>query len=72
VEAQAPARTKPSSHAEPFFSRMSKREKRPLGDLSGRGAPRVNWSTGPARKGAAVQTAKSKPHWAGRPLGFPP
>jgi hypothetical protein len=31
VEAQAPARTKPPSYAEPFFSRMSKREKRPLG-----------------------------------------
>lgn len=31
----APARAKPSSYPEPFFSRMSKREKRPLGDLFG-------------------------------------
>jgi uncharacterized cupin superfamily protein len=33
--ASAPKRTKPSSYPEPFFSRMSKREKRPLGDLFG-------------------------------------
>jgi uncharacterized cupin superfamily protein len=31
----APLRTKPSSYPEPFFSRMAKREKRPLGDLFG-------------------------------------
>jgi uncharacterized cupin superfamily protein len=31
----APPRTKPSSYPEPFFSRMAKREKRPLGDLFG-------------------------------------
>lgn len=31
----APPRTKPSNYPEPFFSRMSKREKRPLGDLFG-------------------------------------
>jgi uncharacterized cupin superfamily protein len=31
----APSRAKPSSYPEPFFSRMSKREKRPLGDLFG-------------------------------------
>ncbi len=31
----APRRTKPSNYPEPFFSRMSKREKRPLGDLFG-------------------------------------
>ncbi len=35
VAAEAPARTKPSSYPEPFFSRMSKRAKRPLGDLFG-------------------------------------
>ena len=36
VEAAAvPPRTKPSSYPEPFFSRMSGREKRPLGDLFG-------------------------------------
>ncbi len=35
VAAQAPARTKPSSYPEPFFSRMSKRVKRPLGDVFG-------------------------------------
>ena len=31
----APLRTKRSNYPEPFFSRMSKREKRPLGDLFG-------------------------------------
>lgn len=33
--AMAPLRTKPSNYPEPFFSRMLKREKRPLGDLFG-------------------------------------
>lgn len=33
--ASAPARAKPSNYPEPFFSRMKKREKRPLGDLFG-------------------------------------
>jgi uncharacterized cupin superfamily protein len=33
--ASAPLRTKPSNYPEPFFSRMSGREKRPLGDLFG-------------------------------------
>jgi uncharacterized cupin superfamily protein len=33
--ATAPPRTKPSNYPEPFFSRMSRREKRPLGDLFG-------------------------------------
>ena len=33
--ASAAARTKPSNYPEPFFSRMGKREKRPLGDLFG-------------------------------------
>ena len=31
----AEPRTKPSGYPEPFFSRMAKREKRPLGDLFG-------------------------------------
>jgi uncharacterized cupin superfamily protein len=31
----APARSKPSNYPEPFFSRMLKREKRPLGDVFG-------------------------------------
>ena len=31
----APARTKPSNYPEPFFSRMGKREKRPLGNIFG-------------------------------------
>jgi uncharacterized cupin superfamily protein len=30
-----PPRTKPSAYPEPFFTRMAKREKRPLGDLFG-------------------------------------
>lgn len=33
--ASAPPRTKPSNYPEPFFGRMLKREKRPLGDLFG-------------------------------------
>lgn len=33
--AAAPPRTKPSNYPEPFFSRMGKREKRPLGELFG-------------------------------------
>ena len=33
--AAAPTRAKPSNYPEPFFSRMSGREKRPLGDLFG-------------------------------------
>lgn len=33
--ADAAPRTKPSTYPEPFFSRMLKREKRPLGDLFG-------------------------------------
>lgn len=35
LAATAPPRTKPSNYPEPFFSRMSGREKRPLGDLFG-------------------------------------
>jgi uncharacterized cupin superfamily protein len=33
--ASVPPRTKPSAYPEPFFSRMGKREKHPLGDLFG-------------------------------------
>jgi uncharacterized cupin superfamily protein len=33
--AAAPLRAKPSNYPEPFFSRMNRREKRPLGDLFG-------------------------------------
>ena len=35
VAASAPVRRKHSNYPEPFFSRMSKREKRPLGELFG-------------------------------------
>lgn len=35
VASTAPLRTKRSNYPEPFFSRMAKREKRPLGDLFG-------------------------------------
>jgi len=35
VAAEMPPRLKPSNYPEPFFSRMSKREKRPLGDAFG-------------------------------------
>jgi len=33
--ASAPLRSKQSNYPEPFFSRMAKREKKPLGDLFG-------------------------------------
>ena len=33
--AEVPPRTKPSNYPEPFFSRMARREKRPLGDFFG-------------------------------------
>lgn len=33
--AEAPLRAKPSVYPEPFYSRMAKRQKRPLGDLFG-------------------------------------
>ena len=43
VEARtAPPRTKPSNYPEPFASRVSRREKRPLGDLFGLKAFGVN------------------------------
>ena len=32
---KVPPRTKPSNYPEPFFSRMARREKRPLGDVFG-------------------------------------
>lgn len=35
VAAEAPKRAKASNYPEPFFSKMTKREKRPLGDLFG-------------------------------------
>jgi uncharacterized cupin superfamily protein len=35
LASEAPLRTKPSVYPEPFFSRMAKREKRPLGELFG-------------------------------------
>lgn len=42
LAADAPLRTKPSSYPEPFASRMTGREKRPLGDLFGLAAFGVN------------------------------
>jgi uncharacterized cupin superfamily protein len=35
VAAEAPPRAKPSNYPEPFYSRMTERQKRPLGDLFG-------------------------------------
>ena len=35
VAAEAPRRAKPSNYPEPFYSQMTKRQKRPLGDLFG-------------------------------------
>lgn len=43
--ASAPLRTKLSNYPEPFFSRMLKREKRPLGDIFGLKAFGVNLTT---------------------------
>ena len=43
--ATAPPRTKPSNYPEPFFSRMARREKRPLGDLFGLTKFGVNQTT---------------------------
>lgn len=43
--ALAPLRTKPSNYPEPFFSRMSKRAKRPLGDVFGLNNFGVNLTT---------------------------
>jgi uncharacterized cupin superfamily protein len=41
----APPRTKPSNYPEPFFSRMGRRVKRPLGDLFGLSNFGVNLTT---------------------------
>lgn len=41
----APPRTKPSNYPEPFYSRMSRRLKRPLGDLFGLSNFGVNLTT---------------------------
>lgn len=41
----APPRTKPSNYPEPFFSRMGRRVKRPLGDLFGLNNFGVNLTT---------------------------
>jgi uncharacterized cupin superfamily protein len=35
MASSVPPRTKPSTYPEPFFTRMAKREKRPLGDVFG-------------------------------------
>ncbi len=43
--ATAPLRTRQSNYPEPFFSRMSRREKRPLGDLYGLNNFGVNLTT---------------------------
>lgn len=45
VAADAPLRTKPSNYPEPFFSRMARRQKRPLGDLFGLANFGVNLTT---------------------------
>ena len=42
---EAPLRARPSTYPEPFFSRMSKRAKRPLGDLFGLTNFAVNLTT---------------------------
>ena len=57
--AAAPTRAKPSNYPEPFFSRMSGREKRPLGDLFGLKNFGVNLTT--LHPGGAVHDAAERP-----------
>jgi uncharacterized cupin superfamily protein len=55
--ADAAPRAKPSNYPEPFFSRMLKREKRPLGDLFGlkAGAGRGIRAAAPAQQAGRVR-----------------
>src|SRR5258708_1791909 len=56
----APLRTKPSNYPEPFFTRMAKRAKRPLGDLFGLKNFGVNLTTLAPGGESALQHQHSK------------
>lgn len=60
VALQAPARNKPSNYPEPFISRMTGREKRPLGDLFGLSNFGVNLTRLVPGAGSALRHAHSK------------
>ena len=60
LAADAALRTKPSSYPEPFASRMSCREKRPLGDLFGLSNFGVNLTRLPPSSVSALRHAHSR------------
>ena len=60
VAAQAPARAKPSNYPEPFASRMTGREKHPLGDLFGLTNFGVNLTTLAPNAASALRHAHTK------------
>ena len=60
VAAAVPLRTKPSNYPEPFATRMSGREKRPLGDLFGLTNFGVNLTRLPPGAVSALRHAHTK------------
>ena len=69
VAAESPPRTRPSNYPEPFFTRMAKREKRPLGDRFGltnfgvnltRLAPGGEWRSSTGTAGRTSSSTSSK------------
>lgn len=73
VAVEATPRTKPSNYPEPFFSRMARREKRPLGDPFGLSNFGVNLTRLAPGGSSALRHAHSKQDefvyiLAGRPL----
>ena len=60
VAAEAPARAKPSNYPEPFASRMTGRQKRPLGDLFGLTNFGVNLTKLAPGAGSALRHAHTK------------
>jgi uncharacterized cupin superfamily protein len=60
VASEAPARTRPSNYPEPFASRMSGREKRPLGDEFGLQNFGVNLTRLAPRSVSALRHAHSR------------
>ena len=60
LAADAALRTKPSNYPEPFASRMSRREKRPLGDMFGLSNFGVNLTRLPSSSVSALRHAHSR------------
>jgi uncharacterized cupin superfamily protein len=60
VAAEAPLRTRPSNYPEPFASRMTGRDKRPLGDLFGLHNFGVNLTTLRPQSMSALRHAHTK------------